>query len=90
MNVFLFPLVLEFSLSELDLMCLILYNAIIVKEFDIQQVVVRLSNAVCTVVDPILGMTVWLKCHNVLAAMGYTELIQESALWNSMHMTLSS
>ena len=41
MIVFLFLLVLEFSLSGLDLMCLTQYNATTVKKLDTQQVVVK-------------------------------------------------
>ena len=88
--VFLFLLVLEFSLSGFNLMCFTQYNAAIVKELDTQQVVVRLNNAVYTVVEVILGMTVWPKYHNVLDAMENIELTHVSALWYSMHMTLSS
>ena len=90
MIVFLFLLVLEFSLSGLYLMCLTLYNATIVKELDTEQVVVRLNNAVYTVVEVILGMTAWLKYHNGLDAMENNELTYMSALWYSMHMILSS
>ena len=90
MIVFLFLLVLEFSLSGLDLKCLTQYNATTVKELDTQQVVVRLNNAVYTVVEVILGMTAWLKYHNGLDAMENIELTHVNALWYSMHMTLSS
>ena len=57
------------------------YNATIVKEFDTQQVVVRLNNAVYTVVEVSLGMTAWLKYHNVLDAMENIALTHMSALW---------
>ena len=50
----------------------------------------RLNNAVYTVVEVILGMTVWLKYHNVLDAIENIELTHVSALWYSMHRTLSS
>ena len=65
-------------------------NATTVKELDTQQVVVRLNNAVYTVMEVILGMTAWLKYHNVLDAMENIELTHVSALWYSMHMILSS
>ena len=66
-------------------MCLTQYNTTTVKELDTQQVVVRLNNAVYTVVEVILGMTLWLNYHNVLDAMENIKLTHVNALWYSMH-----